>query len=83
MVFADQVADTPDGSPVEVPIPVAPVVACVIFGNTELIHKVGVEDAGPVLGVGKVRKVIFRILLFVESPTYKLPEPSTATPIEP
>ena len=43
----DQAAETPAGSPVAVPIPVAPVVACVIFVNAVLIHKVGVLDAVP------------------------------------
>ena len=41
----DQVAVTPEGSPLAVPIPVAPVVVCIIFVNTVLTHKVGVEDA--------------------------------------
>ena len=40
-----QAAVTPVGKPVAVPIPVAPVVACVIFINAVLIHKVGVELA--------------------------------------
>ena len=42
-----QAAETPAGNPVAVPIPVAPVVACVIFVNAVLIHKVGVLDAAP------------------------------------
>ena len=33
--------------PVGLPIPVAPVVAWVMFVNAVLIHKVGVEDAAP------------------------------------
>ena len=37
---------TPDGNPVVVPIPVAPVVVCVIAVNAVLIHNVGVLDAG-------------------------------------
>ena len=46
----DQVAVTPAGNPLaaETPlfeIPVAPVVACVIFVNAVLIHKVGLELA--------------------------------------
>ena len=45
-----KVAETPAGNPLapETPlfgIPVAPVVACVIFINAVLIHKVGVELA--------------------------------------
>ena len=43
----DQAALTPAGNPVAVPMPVAPVVACVIFVNVVLIHKVGVLDAAP------------------------------------
>ena len=47
-----QVAETPAGNPFapETPslaIPVAPVVACVIFVNAVLIHSVGVLDAVP------------------------------------
>ena len=43
----DHDAVTPAGNPVAVPIPVAPVVAMVIFVNAVLIHKVGFEDATP------------------------------------
>ena len=42
-----QAAETPAGNPVAVPMPVAPVVACVIFVNAVLIHSVGVLDAVP------------------------------------
>ena len=42
-----QAALTPAGNPVAVPMPVAPVVACVILVNAVLIHKVGVLDAAP------------------------------------
>ena len=42
-----QAALTPAGNPVAVPMPVAPVVACVIFVNAVLIHSVGVLDAAP------------------------------------
>ena len=50
MVPPDHVAETPAGNPLapETPallIPVAPVVVWVIFVNTVLMHKVGVEDA--------------------------------------
>ena len=49
MVLAAQVALTPTGKPFppetpEFKIPVAPVVVCVIFVSTVLMHKVGVED---------------------------------------
>ena len=45
MVLETHAAETPAGKPVAVPIPVAPVVACVIFVNAVLMHKVGVELA--------------------------------------
>ena len=44
-VFEPKAADTPAGSPVAVPMPVAPVVVWVILVNGVLIHKVGLEDA--------------------------------------
>jgi hypothetical protein len=40
-------AVTPAGSPVGVPIPVAPVVVLVIFVKAVLIHSVGLLDAVP------------------------------------
>ena len=40
-----QEAVTPSGSPVGVPIPVAPVVVCVISDNMVLTHKTGEEEA--------------------------------------
>ena len=53
MVFDNQLAVTPGGKPVAVPIPVAPVVECVIFGDTAvLIHKVGEDDAAPTVLLG-------------------------------
>ena len=56
-----QAALTPAGNPVAVPIPVAPVVACVIFVNAVLIHKVGVLDAAPAVlsGVTVIVPVAF------------------------
>ena len=47
MVLLAQAAVTPAGSPVGVPMPVAPVVVCVMAVNGELMHKDGEEDAGP------------------------------------
>ena len=52
IVLLAQVALTPAGNPVGVPIPVAPVVACVIFVNAVLIHKVGVLNAAPAVLAG-------------------------------
>ena len=47
IVFNAQSAITPAGKPVAVPIPVAPVVAKVIFVNALLIHNVGVDEGLP------------------------------------
>ena len=44
-VLDAQAAVTPPGKPVGVPMPVAPVVECVILVNGVLIHKLGVLDA--------------------------------------
>ena len=68
MVLLAQVAETPAGNPFapETPslaIPVAPVVACVIFVNAVLIHKVGVLDAVPAVlsGVTVIVPVTFTV----------------------
>ena len=45
IVFDAQAAVTPDGSPVEVPIPVALIVVCVILVNGVLMQSVCVLDA--------------------------------------
>ncbi len=47
MVLAAQDAVTPAGRPVAEPMPVAPVVVCVIAVSAVLMHRVGVEDAVP------------------------------------
>ena len=47
IVSEAQEAVTPIGRPVGVPIPVAPVVVCVIAVRAVLIQRVGVEDAAP------------------------------------
>ena len=47
IVLVAQTAVTPDGKLVAVPMPVAPVVVCVIFVKAVLIHKVGVLEATP------------------------------------
>ena len=54
MVLAAQDADTPVGKPVAVPMPVAPVVVCVILVKAVLIHKVGVVDAAVALLNGEL-----------------------------
>ena len=45
MVFDAKAAITPAGKPVAVPIPVAPVVVCVMLVKTVLIQSVGAEVA--------------------------------------
>ena len=42
-------AVTPAGRPVAVPIPVAPVVVCVMLVSAVLMQRVGMEDAAPTL----------------------------------
>ena len=45
IVLDDQAASTPEGRPVAVPIPVAPVVVCVIGVSAVLIHSVRDDEA--------------------------------------
>ena len=52
IVFEAHEADTPEGRPVAVPIPVAPVVVCVIAVSAALIQRVGVEEAAPTVLAG-------------------------------
>ena len=52
MVLEAHAAVTPVGKPVAVPMPVAPVVACVILVNAVLIQRVGVLDAVPAVLTG-------------------------------
>ena len=66
ITFAAQAALTPAGNPVAVPMPVAPVVACVIFVKAVLIHKVGVLDAAPAVLFGVT--VIVPVALTVPQP---------------
>lgn len=47
IVLLAQAADTPEGSPVTVPMPVAPFVAWVMAVKAVLIQSVGVEEAAP------------------------------------
>ncbi len=66
IVFPDQAAVTPAGKPVGVPIPVAPVVVCVILGVKEVfIHKIVVI---PTVAVFNGVTIIVPIAL-------KLPQP--------
>jgi hypothetical protein len=52
MLLEAQDAVIPEGKPVAVPIPVAPVVAWVILVKGVLIHKVGLELAVPTVFAG-------------------------------
>lgn len=58
-----QLAVTPGGRPVAVPIPVAPVVVCVIFVSTALAQSVGDEEATPAVlaGVTEIVPVAFTL----------------------
>ena len=63
MVLDAKAAVTPAGNPVAVPMPVAPVVACVILVNAVLMHKVGVDEAAPAVlfGVTVIVPVAFTL----------------------
>ena len=52
ITLAAHAAVTPVGKPVAAPIPVAPVVACVMLANAVLIQSVGVLDAVPAVLFG-------------------------------
>jgi len=53
IVLDAQTADTPEGKPVGAPIPVAPVVMCVMLGsNKVLIQSGGVGDGAPTVLFG-------------------------------
>ena len=54
IVFEAQAAVTPPGNPVAVPMPVAPVVVCVILVSAELKHTVDEDAALTVLAGVKV-----------------------------
>ena len=52
IILLAQAAVTPAGNPVAVPMPVALVVACVIFVKVVLTVNVGDEDAAPTAQAG-------------------------------
>ena len=62
-VLLAHAAVTPAGKPVAVPMPVAPVVVCVIFVKAVLIHKVGLPEAAPAVlfGVTVIVPVAFTL----------------------
>jgi hypothetical protein len=68
ITFADQEAVTPGGKPVAVPIPVARVVECVIFGvKTVFTANVGLVD--PALTVLSTQGVTVVVVIVGEGPT--------------
>ncbi len=68
ITFADQEAVTPEGKPVEVPMPVAIVVECVIFVNAVFTANVGLDD--PALAVLSTHGVTVVVVVIVgEGPT--------------
>ncbi|MBV6485831.1 MAG: hypothetical protein KFKLKKLM_02433 [Flavobacteriales bacterium] len=66
MVLPAKPAVTPAGKPVAAPIPVAPVVVCVMFVIAVLIHTVGDEEAGVTVISGLT--VIVPVALTVPQP---------------
>ena len=70
IVLDAHAAVTPEGSPVGVPIPVAPVVAMVILVSAVLIHSVGVEDGDPAVLAAAT------VIVVVASGEFMIPFPS-------
>ena len=70
IVLLAQAAVTPAGNPVAVPIPVAPVVVCVIGVRAVLIHSVGVDDAALTVLAGVT--VIVPVALTVPQPPVRI-----------
>ena len=66
IVFAAHAAVTPAGKPTATPMPLAPVVACVIAVSGVLIHSVGVDEAAP--AVLLVMTVIVPVALTLPHP---------------
>ncbi len=64
----DQAAETPAGNPVAVTMPVALVVACVIFVNNVFTKSVGVDDAAPAAQAGVALTVILPIAFTLPHP---------------
>ena len=63
IVLLAHAAVKPAGKPVTVPMPVAPVVVCVMFVSAVLIHNVGDELAAPAVlaGVTMIVPVAFTL----------------------
>ena len=71
IVLLDQAAETPVGNPEAVPIPVALVVACVIFVNTVFTVSVGVVDAEAAAQAGDALTVILPVAFTMPQPPVK------------
>ncbi len=65
---ADQAALTPAGNPIAMPIPVALVVACVIFVKTMFTVSVGVVDAAAAAQAGVAPTVILPVAFTMPQP---------------
>ena len=63
-MLPDKAGETPVGKFVADPIPVAPVVACVIIGSKVLIHKIGVILAAAAV-VATAFNIIHRVDVLV------------------
>ena len=63
IVLLAQAAVTPEGKPIDVPMPVAPVVVWVMFVSAVFIHRVGLELATPAVlsGVTVIVPVAFTL----------------------
>ena len=66
--FEVHAAVTPAGSPVAVPIPVAPVVVRVMLVSTVLIQSVGFEDAVPAVFTGETVKTPLGCVVTFQKP---------------
>ena len=67
--LAAQAAVTPAGNPVGAPIPVAPVVAIVMFVKRVLTHSVGVDEGAPAVLFGDT--VIVPVAFILPQPPVK------------
>ena len=71
MVLDDQLALTPAGKPLtpdtpEFEMPVAPVVVCEMLVSTELMHKLGKDDAAP---------AVVAVVTVIDPVAFTLPQP--------
>ena len=71
IVLLDQAAETPVGNPEAVPMPVALVVAWVIFVNTVFTVSVGVVDAEAAAQAGDALTVILPVAFTMPQPPVK------------